>query len=150
MAKGNMMLVIVIIVAGFTCSAAFGGGDVGRYQAQRVPDTSSFFILDTQEGHIWLWDRTQLVYQGHLKPAESMGDVVEYHKTRPGLTAAEGKRLDELEEKEAEAPKKRISEDTIRKAGDYTFFVEGQPQETGLSPDEARELELLRSKTKQE
>ncbi len=149
MAKGKMMLVIVIIVAGFTCSVAFGS-DAGRYQAHRVPDTSSFFILDTQEGHIWLWDSTQLVYQGHLKPAESMGDIVEYTKTRPGLTPAEGKRLDELEEKEAKAPKKRIPGDTIKKVGDYTFLVEGQPPETGLLPDEARELELLRSKIKQE
>lgn len=51
---------------------------IGRYQAIALrPDV---FILDTQEGHLWLWGAANneilLMYQGQIAPCEKMGDVV--------------------------------------------------------------------------
>ena len=50
----------------------------GRYQAVALgPDA---LILDTQEGHLWLWGAANneilLAYQGRVTPCEKMGDVV--------------------------------------------------------------------------
>jgi hypothetical protein len=46
------MVVFAVLVA-LMVSTAFAG-DVGRFQAIRVKDASTF-ILDTKEGHMWVW-----------------------------------------------------------------------------------------------
>ena len=68
--------------------------DIGRYQAVNIPKDSSgvnadsVFIIDTKEGHIWLWTQfplikdvseggRYLVYQGKVKPGKKMGDIIE-------------------------------------------------------------------------
>jgi hypothetical protein len=70
----------------------------GRYQAvaiQKVKDSDNpkVFIIDTKEGHLWLWSSSAvsyqprrdgsipihefLTYQGQLKPGKKIGDVVD-------------------------------------------------------------------------
>ncbi len=51
-----------------------------RYHATKM-DTTSALILDTQEGHCWLWgahEKTGLVlmYQGQVSPGEEPGEVI--------------------------------------------------------------------------
>jgi len=61
-----------------------------RYKAIRL-DENSVFILDTEEGHLWLWGigegrgndvRSILRYEGKLKPGRQMGDVLEMSSVR--------------------------------------------------------------------
>jgi hypothetical protein len=121
---------------------------VGRFQAIRVKDSSTF-ILDTQEGHMWVWTLGELVYQGIVKPGKTMGEVVLYEETRPGLAPSQSKRLEELEELEMSTTR-RTQEDTIERRGEREFVVIGKPPATDLSPDEAKELQFLRSKVKED
>jgi len=107
--------VMFAVLAALMASTAFAG-DVGRFQAIRVKDSSTF-ILDTQEGHMWVWTLGELVYQGIVKPGETMGEVVLYKETRPGLAPTESKRLEELEEMETRAQTRRTQEDTIERRG---------------------------------
>ncbi len=141
---GVMFAVLVALMV----STAFAG-DVGRFQAIRVKDSSTF-LLDTQEGHMWVWTLGELVYQGIVKPGKTMGEVVLYEDTRPGLAPNESKRLEELEEMEMRATTLRTREDTIERRGEREFVVIGEPPARDLSPDEAKELQLLRSKVKED
>jgi hypothetical protein len=141
---GVMFAVLVAVMV----STAFAG-DVGRFQAIRVKDSSTF-ILDTQEGHMWVWTLGELVYQGIVKPGKTMGEVVLYEETRPGLGPNESKRLEELEEMKMRATTLRTREDTIERRGEREFVVIGKPPARDLSPDEAKELQSLRSKVKED
>jgi hypothetical protein len=146
MAKKTSVMFAVLVA--LMVSTAFAG-DVGRFQAIRVKDSSTF-ILDTQEGHMWVWTLGELVYQGIVKPGKTMGEVVLYEETRPGLAPHESKRLAELEEMKMRATTLRTREDTIERRGEREFVVIGKPPATDLSPDEAKELQLLRSKVKED
>lgn len=51
----------------------------GKYQIVKL-DATAVLILDTQEGHLWLWGvhkdiGVTLVYQGRISPGEKAGDV---------------------------------------------------------------------------
>jgi len=51
-----------------------------RYQAVTMDNTSAL-MLDTQEGHFWLWGAHEntgfvLMYQGQVSPGEEPGDVI--------------------------------------------------------------------------
>jgi len=72
-----------------------------RYQAIAVPATAQgdqfsgrtpkVFILDTVEGHLWIWSEnetvygtagppklgTVLIYQGRVRPGKRMGEIIE-------------------------------------------------------------------------
>ena len=54
-------------------------GSVGKFQAIRM-DENSVFILDTTEGHLWLWiiekKKTKLLYQGKASIADKMGEIL--------------------------------------------------------------------------
>jgi len=59
----------------------------GRFQALRVDD-ASVFILDTREGHFWLWRISKvgtlsLLYGGHVRPAATMGEVIDRVPIKP-------------------------------------------------------------------
>ncbi len=140
--------VMFAVLAALMVSTAFAG-DVGRFQAIRVQDSSAF-ILDTQDGHMWVWTLGELVYQGIVKPGKTMGEVVLYEETRPGLAPNESKRLEELEEMEMKATTRRTQADTIERRGQREFVVIGKPPARDLSPDETKELEFLRSKVKED
>jgi len=141
------MVVFAVLVA-LMVSTAFAD-DVGRFQAIPLKDSSTF-IVDTKEGHMWVWALGELVYQGILQPGKTMGEVVLYEETRPGLAPAESKRLEELEEMGRRARTRRTQEDVIERRGEREFVVVGEPPARDLSPDEAKELELLRSKVRQD
>ena len=58
---------------------------VGRYQAVRV-ESNAVFIMDTKEGHMWIWviqkdkqgQPVQLLfYQGQVIPGMNMGDLID-------------------------------------------------------------------------
>jgi hypothetical protein len=146
MAKKTSVMFAVLVA--LMVSTAFAG-DVGRFQAIRVKDSSTF-ILDTQEGHMWVWTLGELVYQGIIKPGKTMGEVVLYEETRPGLAPHESKRLEELEQMKMRATTLRTREDTIERRGEREFVVIGKPPAADLSPDEAKELQSLRSKVKED
>jgi hypothetical protein len=55
-------------------------GGPGRFQAVRL-DGSSVFVLDTRDGHLWVWAFGKaggfITYQGRVFPGLEMGEVVE-------------------------------------------------------------------------
>ncbi len=57
--------------------------DVGRFQAFKF-DSTSIVILDTREGHIWLWGvlkgKSLLVYFDRVYPGKSFGETMESWK----------------------------------------------------------------------
>jgi len=64
--------------------------NTGRFQAVRM-NNSSVFILDTKEGHLWIWitqagkdGRSEefLVYQGQAVPGSRMGDLIDRTKKK--------------------------------------------------------------------
>lgn len=75
-------------------SAAASAED-GRYQALPLSSEagrgSRAFVLDTQDGHVWIWSESELttdsggqrryasgfVYQGKLRPGARPGDFIE-------------------------------------------------------------------------
>lgn len=57
----------------------------GRFQAIRL-DNNAVFLLDTKEGHLWVWVIQKdskgipsefLFYQGMLVPGKNMGDLID-------------------------------------------------------------------------
>jgi len=59
--------------------------ETGRFQAIRM-DNNAIFLLDTKEGHIWVWVTQKdkngipsefLFYQGMLIPGRNMGDLID-------------------------------------------------------------------------
>lgn len=55
--------------------------DVGRFQAIKIME-NFVIILDTKEGHLWLWETivsdSSLTYGGQLCPGEYMGEKTIY------------------------------------------------------------------------
>lgn len=55
---------------------------VGRFQAINIPRLPFVVILDTKEGHLWLWKimskQSSLTYGGQLCPGEYMGEKIIY------------------------------------------------------------------------
>ena len=53
---------------------------VGRFQAVRLSN-ETIFIIDSQEGHIWVWllnnEGSFLIYEGQLFPGTRMGEIIE-------------------------------------------------------------------------
>jgi hypothetical protein len=52
----------------------------GRYQAITLGKEA--LILDTQEGHLWLWGVREngncvLIYQGQVSPGQEMGEIID-------------------------------------------------------------------------
>jgi hypothetical protein len=66
---------------------------IGRYQAIRM-DSNAIFIIDTKEGHLWVWVIQKdsqgipaefLFYQGQVVPGQNMGDLIDRtYKKFPG------------------------------------------------------------------
>ena len=61
------------------------GMSTGRYQAIRM-DSNAIFILDTKEGHLWVWviqkdnsgqSAEFLFYQGKVRPGSKMGELID-------------------------------------------------------------------------
>lgn len=70
----------------------------GRYQALTLPGGDGnktgarAFIMDTRDGHVWIWSENELitapdgrrrygagfVYQGKLRPGSQPGDMIEH------------------------------------------------------------------------
>jgi hypothetical protein len=54
--------------------------NVGRFQAVHLSN-ETIFIIDSQEGHIWLWllnnEGSFLIYEGQLFPGTRMGEIIE-------------------------------------------------------------------------
>ena len=73
--------------------AFLSNGSEGRFQAVRM-DSNAIFILDTKEGHLWVWVIQKdsegqpaefMFYQGQVVPGSSMGELIDRtFKKRPG------------------------------------------------------------------
>ncbi|MDB9823013.1 hypothetical protein OAC89_04855 [Deltaproteobacteria bacterium] len=59
-------------------------GIVGRFQSVRM-DSNAIFIIDTMEGHLWVWviqndsagqPAEFLFYQGQVTPGSNMGELI--------------------------------------------------------------------------
>jgi hypothetical protein len=86
MKKITCILTIVFLLV--VVAPALAEDGVGRYQALKigtVADAYGVFILDTKEGHIWVWAegktsdgrlKSKLRYGGKLSPSEK-DDVTE-------------------------------------------------------------------------
>ena len=80
-------LTVVLFLAGGFPALAEGSG---RYQALEInvgkKGEYSIFILDTKEGHMWLFETTEsrvdgklsggLKYQGKLRPGKMAGEII--------------------------------------------------------------------------
>lgn len=58
--------------------------DVGRFQAVRM-NNNTVFILDTKQGHLWIWiiqsdkegkSNEYILYQGQVFPGDNMGEII--------------------------------------------------------------------------
>jgi len=86
MKKILCLLAIVVLLAVAVTAVAEDG--VGRYQALKIgtaADAYGVFIIDTKEGHIWVWAegktsdgrlKSKLRYGGKLNPSEK-SDITE-------------------------------------------------------------------------
>ncbi|MFX0202349.1 MAG: hypothetical protein ACFFCW_40095 [Candidatus Hodarchaeota archaeon] len=84
------LLFIVILALSSPISVVAGEGEEGRYQAIPLttePGTgSAAFIIDTKEGHLWMWvfgmrpDKhelsTILIYNGQVRPGKKPGECI--------------------------------------------------------------------------
>ncbi|MBN2516490.1 MAG: hypothetical protein JXC33_10720 [Deltaproteobacteria bacterium] len=80
-----ILAIVVLLAVGVSAPAE---DSVGRYQALKIgtaADAYGIFIIDTKDGHIWVWAegetsdgrlRSRLRYGGKLIPNEK-GDVTE-------------------------------------------------------------------------
>jgi len=80
-----LLAIVVLLTVAVTAVAEDG---VGRYQALKIgtaADAYGVFIIDTKEGHIWVWAegktsdgrlKSKLRYGGKLNPSEK-GDITE-------------------------------------------------------------------------
>ena len=67
--------------ANTTFTSELSKGPVGRFQAVTMED-SSVLILDTKEGHVWVWDLSGLgtvsmVYGGQVFLGERVGEMMQ-------------------------------------------------------------------------
>lgn len=94
----NLFSILVLFVLLTHSSMAIA--EAGRYQAIAIPEVGGFaqesgvhpkvFILDTEQGHLWIWSEneaiyessgkprlgTVLIYQGRLQPGKKMGETI--------------------------------------------------------------------------
>lgn len=90
------MRAVVILLASMLISPALAG-DEGRYQALPLAGADGgkgggrAFILDTRDGHVWVWSENELVtspdgsrrygagfiYQGKLRPGTRAGEFID-------------------------------------------------------------------------
>ena len=85
----RVFLILVILLT--ICSISYAE-EVGRYQAVAISkgidnDADSVFIIDTKEGHIWVWGEYKttgtvrvggghLAYRGKVKPPQEIDDKI--------------------------------------------------------------------------
>jgi hypothetical protein len=76
--KKIITVLTVIFLLAMTAPALAGDG-VGRYQIGTGDDAYGIFIIDTKEGHIWVWSEgkapdgrfmSKLRYGGKLSPSD--------------------------------------------------------------------------------
>ncbi len=79
---GILTIVFLLVVAGPVLAADGANGGIGRYQALKIAtgtDAYGVFIIDTKEGHIWVWAEgkapdgrfmSKLRYGGKLSPTD--------------------------------------------------------------------------------
>ena len=48
----------------------------GRFQALNVFDGKAVLILDTKEGHLWIWALPSVIYGGRIFPGEVIGEEI--------------------------------------------------------------------------
>jgi len=92
------MLILAGLIVIWLASGALAQSE-GRYRAVALPkagvnENTRVFIVDTREGHMWLWTSSPVVsylpqeggkvavteyltYQGRLRPGEKMGDLID-------------------------------------------------------------------------
>lgn len=87
--KKALLVILFVLSAQYVYAS-----EEGRYQTVSIPkDANSvsadrIFIIDTKEGHMWLWVEFPvvsnvseggriLIYQGKVKPGKKMGDIIE-------------------------------------------------------------------------
>jgi hypothetical protein len=58
-------------------------GKAGRFQAIEILGGGGVFILDTKEGHMWLWMQSTTYYEGFVYPGVKVGDVVNIEPIKP-------------------------------------------------------------------
>lgn len=91
-----MRMRIMLLTALLTMPGLSGADDDGRYQALPLAGGEGnrgggrAFILDTREGHVWIWSENELVtapdgsrrygagfvYQGRLRPGSRPGEFI--------------------------------------------------------------------------
>ncbi len=95
MRTGWMLLGLLVLST--AVSAEDGRAEVGRYEALPLAGADGgkggarAFILDTRDGHVWIWSENELVtvadgrrrygagfiYQGKLRPGTRPGEMIE-------------------------------------------------------------------------
>jgi hypothetical protein len=88
MKKPFFVLILLLVIS----SAVAACDEVGRYQAIALPRTestsyTSVMILDTKEGHLWVWTSqpsigqtrggVYLRYMGKVRPGKIIGELIE-------------------------------------------------------------------------
>ncbi len=89
------MKAILIVLAVLLFAPISYAAETGRYQAIHISKPSSsttgtneVFIIDTQEGHIWVWTEyvtipsvqqggRMITYMGRVKAGQKIGDIIQ-------------------------------------------------------------------------
>jgi hypothetical protein len=90
---GKLRVIVVVMLFSILITPNLFAQEIGRYQAIALPKVQSapnseVFIIDTKEGHIWIWFTQStisgvvqggryLIYQGNVKPGKKIGDIIE-------------------------------------------------------------------------
>ena len=83
-----IVLLTVLAIVPFSFAA-----EIERYHAVDISksassSTNEVFIIDTKEGHIWVWKEyptipniqqggRMIIYMGKVKPGQKLGDIIE-------------------------------------------------------------------------
>lgn len=90
-------MVLGLLAVSTAALAAEGGAGVGRYEALPLAGADGgkgggrALILDTRDGHVWVWSENELIttpdgrrrygagfiYQGKLRPGSQPGEMIE-------------------------------------------------------------------------
>jgi len=88
MKREHFILILALAIAlVLIASTATKAQEAGRYWAVSVESKENpmVLVLDTKEGHLWLWERSvreeekdvfRITYQGRLEPGERFGEVM--------------------------------------------------------------------------
>jgi hypothetical protein len=102
----SVALTGIILFSGLIAATPSQADDDGRYRAIVLHEggasgsggslTPRVFLIDSKEGHMWIWERnipllgpdkqsfgTMLTYQGRLKPGEKVGEIIYQEKNTP-------------------------------------------------------------------